>query len=208
MNDFILSEVSFFLASFLWGALLFFVYDQFVILRKVIPHPKFIIAVEDLIFWITAGILIFRMMYQMNDGVIRYYAIISVILGMKLYQVTIGKLFVYVGSRIGLWIKKQIKRFFHIIATPIRLLLKQVKRFLRFIGSVIKKRITNVCSFATNKLKKSWKKVKIKRKERLNQKTVKEDESVKVRGVLEPIAQPIKEGEWNEEDQTKKKKRA
>lgn len=209
MNDFILSEVNFFLASFLWGALLFLAYDLFVVMRRIIPHAKLIIAIEDIGFWITASILIFRMMYQMNDGVIRYYAIVSVILGMKIYQISLGKLVVSIGSRIGLWIKKQIKRFFHLIATPLRFLLKQVKRFLRFIGGIIKKRITILRNFLTNELKKCWRKVKINRKERQNQETVKEDEPVKVRGVLEPIAQPINEGEWNEKkDEAKKKKRA
>ena len=208
MNDFILSEINFFLASFLWGALLFLAYDLLVILRRVIRHPKFFIAFEDLAFWITASILIFRMMYQMNDGVIRYFAIISVILGMKLYQITLGKLIVSLGSRIGMWIKRQLRGFIHLITTPLRFLFKQVNHLLRLIGSFIKKRITVFWSYIRNELKKNWKKVKIRRRERHNRESVKKDEPVKVRGVLELLAQPMNEGDWNEKEKAEKEKRA
>ncbi|MDD5936839.1 MAG: spore cortex biosynthesis protein YabQ [Lachnospiraceae bacterium] len=214
MNEFILAEVNFFLASFLWGVLLFLAYDQFVILRKIIHHAKPMIAIEDIGFWITAGILIFRMMYQMNDGVIRYYAVISLILGMKLYQILFSRMIVKAGSSVGLWIKKQIRRFLHFIASPLRLLIKQVKRFLHFIGRIIKKRLMIIWNFITNRLKLRMKKYKIERRKRLQEKLegqLKEQvEPLVRRGVLELVSEPIGKGEINEKEkiQEKKKKRA
>lgn len=204
MNEFILSEVNFFLASFLWGAVMFLVYDLLVILRKVIPHAKFMVAIEDIGFWVTAGILIFRMMYHLNDGVIRYYAVISTILGMKIYQWTLGKLVLKVGTKVGLFIRKQVIRFFKLIARPIRFLGKQIRRFLRFIGRIIKKRFSVLYEFLRKQLKKVRKKVTIKRKKRPKDKVMEVVEPVKVRGVLELVQKPLGEGELNEKIQKEK----
>lgn len=206
MNEFILAEVNFFLASFLWGAFLFLVYDLFVIFRKIIPHLKIMTAIEDIGFWITAGILIFRMMYQLNDGVIRYYAIISMILGMKLYQVTLSKLIVKIGSSIGLWCKKQVKRFLYFIASPLRFLYKQVKRFVRFIGHIIKKRVLIIWNYITKQLKLRSEKFKIEKRRKLQEKQMEQEKSKVVHGVLELVPKPLGKGELDEYEKEKKKK--
>ena len=208
MNEFILAEINFFLASFLWGTVLFLVYDFFVIIRRIVHHLKIMTAIEDIGFWFTAGILIFRMMYQLNDGVIRYYAIISLILGMKLYQITLSKLIVKIGSSIGLWCKKQLIRFLYFIASPVRFLYKQIKRFIRFIGLMIKKRVMNIWNYITNQLKLRVEKYKIEKREKLQEKRMEQEEPKKIYGVLELVPKPLSKGELDESEKEEKKKRA
>ncbi len=208
MNEFILAEVNFFLASFLWGAFLFLVYDLFVITRKVIHHLKIMIAIEDIGFWITAGILIFRMMYQLNDGVIRYYAVVSLILGMKLYQVILSKPVVKIGSSIGLWCKKQLRRFLYFIASPLRFLYKQVKRLIHFIGHIIKKRVLIIWLFLTKRLKLRVEKFKIEKRKKLQEKLMEQEEQKIVHGVLELVPKPLGKGELDEKEKEEKKKRS
>lgn len=203
MNEFILAEVNFFLMSFLYGALLFLAYDILVILRNIIRHAKFVIAIEDIGFWITAGILIFCMMYFMNNGVIRYYAVISIILGMKSYQVFLGKYFVHIGSVFGLWVKKILKDFFRFLSTPLRLLFKQLRKGASFLTKIIRKRGKQVLDFVRKQLKLRLEKVKIKRKEKKkqkqsqkqNQNQVEREETEKVRGVLELVSLPHNKGD-------------
>jgi spore cortex biosynthesis protein YabQ len=207
MNDFILAEVNFFLASFIFGALLFLAYDILVILRNIIRHAKFVIAIEDIGFWITAGILIFCMMYLMNDGTIRYYAVISVILGMKLYQVLLGKQVVHIGSLFGTWVKKLLKRFFHFLSTPLRLLFQQLKKCSKFLANIIGKRFKFILHFIRKQLKKRVEKVKIKRRKHRNQKQVEQKEPEKICGVLELITLPSEKGELYEAIEEKEKKR-
>ena len=191
MNEFILAEVNFFLASFLFGVLLFLVYDILVILRNIIHHAKFVIAIEDIGFWITAGILIFCMMYLMNNGTIRYYAIISVILGMKVYQVLLGKHVVHIGSNLGIWVKNLLKRFFHFISTQLRLLFKQLNKSTRFLANIIRNRMKYILHFLRKQLKIRAEKVKMKKRiknEQKEQKELEQKEPEKIRGVLELVS--------------------
>lgn len=209
MNEFILAEVNFFLASFLFGVLLFLAYDILVILRNIIHHAKFVIAVEDIGFWITAGILIFCMMYLMNDGIIRYYAIISVILGMKLYQLLLGKHVVHMGSMVGNWIKKLLKRFFHFLSTPLRLLFGQLKKISQFLAKIIGKRMKFIHHFIRKQLKILAKKVKMKKRMKHEQTQFVVKEPERSRGVLELVTlTPSNEkGELYEAREAKEKKR-
>lgn len=75
----------FFAHSFVWGIEMAIVYEGLRILRYLIRHGTFALAVEDLLYWIAYGILLFRMIYLENDGMIRGFALLAVLLGMILY---------------------------------------------------------------------------------------------------------------------------
>lgn len=209
MNQFILAEVNFFLTSFLFGALLFLAYDILVILRNIIRHAKFVMAIEDIGFWTTAGILIFFMMYNLNDGIIRYYAIISIILGMRLYQIILSKHIIHIGSTFGLWIKKLLIHFFRFVTTPLRVLFKQLRKVTGVLRIFIRKRAKYILDIVKKQLQKWIEKVKMNRKKRQTQKQLDPKEPEKIRGVLELIMLPSEKGElYDEAIEEKKKKRA
>ncbi len=84
MSGQILLELQFFARAFLWGIFLTLLYDLLRIFRRLVTHGTFALAAEDLLYWITCGILIFRMLYEENSGAIRGFAIAAVILGMLL----------------------------------------------------------------------------------------------------------------------------
>jgi spore cortex biosynthesis protein YabQ len=86
MNSAITTQLEFFLVSTLWGAIILFVYDGFRILRRVVKQNEIIIALEDLVFWVFAGVFIFAMMYHLNDGIIRGYSVMGMTIGMLLYN--------------------------------------------------------------------------------------------------------------------------
>lgn len=52
MTDCLASEVLFFLYSVLTGSFFAFIYDHFRLLRRLIRHARFVVHLEDLIFWI------------------------------------------------------------------------------------------------------------------------------------------------------------
>lgn len=191
MNEFIMLELKFFLSSFLWGAILFAAYDLLRVYRNVFRHCKFVIAIEDIVFWIIAGILIFRMMYQMNDGTIRYYSIISILIGMKLYQVIFSVRIVILLSAVLLAIKNLIINFLHFLASPLQFVLKKIRMFFGFLTKMFKKRVGLIVSCLKKQLKKHTKKFKIKRKKK--QLVPPEPKQEKQRGGLELI--PMNKGE-------------
>ena len=85
MSEGILLELQFFFRAFVWGVLMMILYEGIRIFRRLIRHSVFAVAVEDILYWIVCGILIFRMLYLENSGTIRGFAIAAVILGMILY---------------------------------------------------------------------------------------------------------------------------
>lgn len=66
-------------------------YDLIRLIRRLIRHGTLAVAVEDMLYWLACGLLIFRMLYEENSGAIRGFAIAAVILGMVLC-LQLGKL--------------------------------------------------------------------------------------------------------------------
>lgn len=210
MNEFILSEVNFFLASFVWGILLFFAYDVLRIFRNVFRHAKIVIAIEDIGFWITSGILIFRMMYKMNNGTIRWYAVVAIVVSMKLYQVLASHFVVSLGSDVLLFIKKWIIRFVRWLISPFLFVGKQIKRFLNFIKKAVGKRLKVLSDLMKKRLKTHQQKVKMKKMVKLQKKQQeleKEEKAPVARGILELVPIMDNKGDGNEELKKEKKKK-
>ncbi len=52
------------------------VYDCIRIVRRVIIHHKVLpLAIEDILFWMFSGFVIFHVMFMVNDGIIRSFSI-------------------------------------------------------------------------------------------------------------------------------------
>ena len=74
-------ELAIFLQAIITGNLLYLVYSAIRIVRRIIIHNIFFVSVEDLIFWIGAGLYIFGEIEKTSDGIIRWYFVVGVVLG-------------------------------------------------------------------------------------------------------------------------------
>jgi len=92
MSREIIREAELFLCSVKTGGELLLVYDMLRIIRTAIPHKGFVVAAEDLLYWIFNAWSLFVMMYENNSGNVRGYVIAGVMLGMLLYNRTAGRL--------------------------------------------------------------------------------------------------------------------
>lgn len=149
MSQNIVSEVSFFLHSFLMGIIITFMYDGFIILRRLIRHSNLLISLEDMIFWIACAIGVFYMLYEENNGILRWFAVFGAALGMIAYKKSISSLIVNSVSML-------IERAFHILFCilrfllgPVRFLYRKAVRFLavfsrrgKKVGKCAKKKLT------------------------------------------------------------------
>lgn len=59
MSAEVIDQGIFWLFCFVTGAVITFIYDQIRIVRRVLPHGSVLVAIEDLLFWLFAGIVIF-----------------------------------------------------------------------------------------------------------------------------------------------------
>lgn len=225
MNKDILTEINFFLSLFCVGAFLFIVYDVLRIIRHIIKHPRWIIAFEDVIFWVCASFYVFSIIYQKNHGTIRWYSILSLGLGIftyhKLFSDQVVRFFVKIIKKILYLLKKVLMIFLR----PFRYIVNIIKKLILKIAAICKKRTKKIYLFLQNRLKIRKEKIKIKREEKKAKKVMKkklkeselesksksksEPEAVtknkSPKGSFELIRQP--EEEKGEPDETHKKKK-
>lgn len=81
----IIQEGNFFLSSYLAGVFLLFFYDVMRFPRLLWKHGKLWKFVSDYIYWVVAGFFVFVLIYQVNEGAIRGFAVMAMILGMLSY---------------------------------------------------------------------------------------------------------------------------
>ena len=174
MNYEIVTQLQFFLISILWGGMILLAYDGLRIFRRMIKQGSIVLAIEDLIFWVLASLLIFAMIYEENDGIIRGFSVMGMAIGMILYHYIISEFLINV-----------ITKFIRILLSPIVRVMKELRRLLGFLlaksGKAVKftikqlKKLGKSVTIALNARKmKSATKRKSKADKKANQKPKKE----------------------------------
>lgn len=139
MSENISHEFYFFLHAALTGVILSVVYDVFRIVRRVHTHGCLWIAIEDFCYWLCSALYMFYVLMKENNGVIRWFFIIGILLGMLVYNFTISPYIVGVLSK---FIRKTLdilEKIVTIILKPWTFLWKKAKKFLQKIGKIFKK---------------------------------------------------------------------
>ena len=120
MSQDIINEVYFFAGAIGMGIIITFVYDFILIVRRVVKHSLFFISLEDFLFWAACAVGVFYMLYEENNGILRWFAVLGAAFGMLLYKKIIGMHFVRIVSLV---IEKEIhvvSKVFGVIFKPFR----------------------------------------------------------------------------------------
>ncbi len=139
MSRDIIREITFFLHSILIGIIITFVYDWFLILRKLMKHGIVWISIEDFIFWTGCGIGVFYMLYRENNGILRWFAVLGAMIGMICYKLLISKRFVHIMSTCIYKIMCLLFRVIQIVLKPLKWLICKAKRFCVYLKKKMKK---------------------------------------------------------------------
>ena len=94
------NEFNVFLSFVLIGLIIGFLFDFFRILLRSYKTPDAVTIIEDIIFWITSGILILLGIFVLNEGKIRAYLFLGLIAGIFLYIAVISKYVMKIGLKI------------------------------------------------------------------------------------------------------------
>lgn len=120
-------------------------FDFFRVLRKKIKTKDIITYVQDVIFWILTGISMLYCIYTFNNGEIRLYEFIGILLGTILYFLTVSKLFININSAILTFITKILQIFiiipFKIIIKPFKILFYKILHKISQLKQIFLKRI-------------------------------------------------------------------
>ncbi|MCL2382735.1 MAG: spore cortex biosynthesis protein YabQ [Oscillospiraceae bacterium] len=159
MNNQAYIFVIFILYGFLTGLL----FDVFRVLRKSFKTPDFLTHIHDIVFWVIVGITLLFTIFRFNNGELRGYIFIGVVLGALFYLLLFSKAFLKVSTSIIEIIKTTVGTF---IIRPIKivlsLLLKIIFRPFSFVFAKFRKIFTKFI-LITNKTHEGLKALKINR---------------------------------------------
>lgn len=96
----ITEQTAVFFHSLLLGAVLGCFYDLFRITRIAFLMPALLVLIEDLLFFLFSSIALFGFLLENNDGQIRWFILLGVVLGWTVYYFTAGSLVMKCSARI------------------------------------------------------------------------------------------------------------
>lgn len=99
MSSQIVKETMFLYHSVLLGVFVAVVYDVIRIVRRVVKHNRFFLSLEDILYWVFCAWEVFYLLYRESSGVLRWFAILGIALGMFLYLISISHLVVHFVSK-------------------------------------------------------------------------------------------------------------
>ena len=154
MSQNIMKEVTFLGHSLLMGVMLTFLYDWFLIMRRVVKHNTVMISLEDFLFWVICAVSVFTMLYRENNGTLRWFAVAGAFCGMLLYKKTISYFLIRTVSRVLQRMLQIIGRIFGFLLKPVSVLADKGKQSCTYMKSEGNK----ISKYIKNKLT-AWKKV-------------------------------------------------
>lgn len=89
-----------FLVFSLTGVAIGILFDFFRILRRTIKTNNIVTYIEDVLFWILTGLLILYNIWFFNNGEIRIYMFLGIILGVLIYMSTLSNILIKIFSKI------------------------------------------------------------------------------------------------------------
>lgn len=120
------------------GIIIGLLFDFFRIARKVIPTNDFMTYIEDISFWILTGIITLYTIFVFNNGELRLFMFLGIILGAFIYILTLSSYIIKINVKIINTILipfKAIYRLLHkILFKPITFLIINIRKgFTNFV---------------------------------------------------------------------------
>lgn len=142
------------------GIIIGIFYDLFRIIRKIIPHPDWLIQLEDLVYWIIVSGFMFFVLFSKNYGEIRGFALLGAFLGNIVYFFTISIWFMRFSTWVIYWAKKIIRGVIRIFLMPVKFILKILSYPYKWISYPLKilgVRTKIIASKSKNRIKRKTK---------------------------------------------------
>ena len=124
----ITTETTLFLIFLLDGAIVGLLFDIFRILRKSFKTPDFITYIEDILFGIISGSILIFSIIMFNNGELRLFIFLGIILGLVLYMLTISKYVIKICVKVLQILTKTCGTIFKVVFFPVCLILRKVKQ--------------------------------------------------------------------------------
>lgn len=121
-----------FIVFSLTGVVIGILFDFFRILRRSFKTSNIITYVEDVLFWILTGVLILYNIWYFNNGEIRIYMFLGIIMGLLIYMLTLSNIIVSLFSKI-------LKMLIKILEIPFKTIISIFHKIITIIIKIFKK---------------------------------------------------------------------
>ena len=126
------------------GLIIGVLFDIFRIVRKSFKTSDLRTNLQDILFWIFAGLIFLYSIFKFNNGELRAYIFLGVFLGVALYMLLFSKIFI----KMNLFIVKIIKQMFKwVFIIPIKCIFKFIRKLvlapISFIFINLRKSLSN-----------------------------------------------------------------
>ncbi len=133
-------QADLFLTSVLLGVYLFCFYDFFRALRRVKKYKNIQVHLQDLLFITIITVYGFYTYLYENNGEIRFYYFIGIVIGGVLYLATISNYVIFMFTKILLTTRKIGKQFVKLGLFPVKLVYKITRPYAKIVkGKVYRK---------------------------------------------------------------------
>lgn len=118
------------------GLYIGFAQDTYRRLATLWRNNRLLVYLFEIAFWLIQTIVLFYMLYRVNDGEIRLYIVLACFLGFSMYVVFLQKVYLRVLDWLTLIIKKTLVIIYRIISVPILFLFRLIKAIIIMLWNV------------------------------------------------------------------------
>lgn len=157
----IMNQAQLFLIFVINGIIIGLLFDIFRILRKSFHTSDRITYLQDVLFWILTGIILLYSIFTFNNGEIRLFMFLGVLIGCILYLLIFSSHFIKINVKIILCLKNIIRKVFSILLIPFQSIYRILRNIFKKPISFI---IINIRKISTKFMKNSVNSFKIHKK--------------------------------------------
>lgn len=139
----ITNQAYLFLVFVINGLIIGFLFDIFRILRISFKTKDFVTYIQDIIFWIITGFIVLYSVFVFNNGEIRFFIFLGIIIGIILYMTMLSNYIIKVNVEVIYFFKKIFNGVFRVLKIP-----------FVYIGKILKRILFKPISFITINIKK------------------------------------------------------
>ena len=125
-----------FLVFSLTGVVIGILFDFFRILRRSIKTSNIVTYIQDILFWILTGIIVLYNIWYFNNGELRIFVFLGLIIGILIYMTTLSNIVVKIFTKILVFLINILKMPLKVIY---KLLNKIITRITIFFNKITKK---------------------------------------------------------------------
>ena len=126
----VINQAYLFLIFIINGIIIGVLFDFFRILRKTFKTKDIITYLQDILFWILTGFIILYSTFTFNNGEIRIFMFVAILIGVVAYMTLISSYVIKINVTIINFVKNIIQKILNILIIPFKWTYKVTKIIL------------------------------------------------------------------------------